>query len=94
MYIIYTFVNLPVLLICQILWAVTLLMPRALEVKALSFRFRARLGFLLKTGNIFAFLLASTLGLIILSTFLEISALIDHQHLMFLLDLHFYSLKH
>src|SRR4051812_28449449 len=85
MYITYTFVHLAILLIRQILGAVPLPVTSLLAVGALSFRLRSRLGFLLLSSNLLVVLLEVPL-LLPLAFFLETSGLVDHQHLMVLLD--------
>src|SRR3954462_6531651 len=90
MYIIYTFVCLSGLLVCRILGAVALPVASPLTIVALGIRLRANSGFLFRHGN---WLAALTSLLFTLLVFLETSVLIDHKHLMFLLDLHFCSFK-
>ena len=92
MYITYTFVHLPILLIRQIFRTVALLVPSSLGVETLSIGLRASLGLLLRTGNRLAVLLEVTLGLAFLAFLLETGGLIHHDHLMFFLYLHFCSL--
>src|SRR3954466_10367179 len=93
MYIIYTFVNLAILLIRQILGAVLLPVTSLLAVEALSFRFRSRLRFLLLSSNLFAVLLEVPL-LLPFALLLETSGLIYHQHLMLFLDFYLRSFYH
>ena len=93
MYITYTFVHLAILLIRQILGAVPLLVTSPFEVEALSFRLRSRLGFLLLSSNLLAVLFEVPL-LLPLALFLETSGLVDHQHLMLLLDFYLRSFQH
>ena len=57
MYITYTFVHLDILLIRQILGAVSLLVTSPFAVKALSFRFGSSFGLLPRSGNLLAILL-------------------------------------
>ena len=84
MYIKYTFFGIGRLLIGQILGAVPLLVTSSLAMIVVSLRLRSRLGFVRRSGNIFATLLGVTL--LSLAVFLETSGLIVHQHLMFFLD--------
>ena len=84
MYIKYTF-HLAILLLRQILGAVPLLVTCSFAVEALSLRLRSRLGFLLLSNNLFAVLLEVPF-LLPFALFLETGGLIDHQHLMLLLD--------
>src|SRR3954467_5633396 len=91
MYITYTFVHLAILLIRQILGAVPLPVSSLLAVKALSFRLRSRSGFLLLSSNLLAVLPEVPL-LLPFALLLPTSSLIDHQHLMLLLDFYFRSL--
>src|SRR4051812_11609092 len=91
MYIIYTFVCLVGLLVCQILGAVALPVASTLAIIALGIRIRANSGFLFRHYNRLAALTSLPFSLLV---FLETSGLIDHQHLMFFLDLHFCSFKH
>ena len=93
MYITYTFVHLAILLIRQILGAVPLLVTSLFAVEALSLRLRSRLGFLLLSSNLFVVLLEVPL-LLPFTVFLETGGLVDHQHLMLLLDFYLRSLKH
>ena len=89
MYIEYTFLlDVAVLQIRQVLGAVTLLVTSTLAVETFSFRLRTSLGLLSRCGNFLAVLLEVALFLR-LALFLEIGGLIDHQHLVLLLDLHF-----
>ena len=91
MYITYTSVHLAILLIRQILGAVPLPVTSLFAVEALSLRLRSRLRFLLLSSNLFAVLLEVPL-LLPFSIFLETGGLIDHQHLMLLLDFYLRSL--
>ena len=93
MYITYTFVHLAILLIRQILGAVPLPVSSLLAVEALSFRLRTRLGFLLLSSNLFAVLFEVPL-LLPFALLLETSGLVDHQHLMLLLDFYLRSFQH
>ena len=94
MYIEYTFLlDVAVLQIRQVLGAVTLPVTSTLAVEAFSFRFRTSLGLLSRCGSFLAVLLEVALFLR-LALFLEIGGLIDHQHLVLLLDLHFSSFQH
>ena len=89
MYIKYTF-HFAILLIRQILGAVPLPVTSPFAVEALSFRLRSRLRFLQLSSNWLAFLLE--VPLLPLTPFLETSGLVDHQHLMLLLDFYLRSL--
>jgi hypothetical protein len=91
MYIKYTFVDVAILLICQILGAVPLPMTSSLAVETPSLGFRTRLGFLLWSSNKFAVLLeVPLLSLALLKT----GVLFDHQHLMLFLDFNLRSFEH
>ena len=57
MYITYTFVHIAILLIRQILGAVTLLVTSPFVVEALSFRLRSSFGLLHRSDNLLAILL-------------------------------------
>ena len=92
MYIKYTF-HFAILLTRQKLGVVSLPVTSPFEVEALSFRLRSRLGFLLLSSNLFAVLLEVPL-LLPFALFLETSGLIDHQHLMLLLDFYLRSFQH
>src|SRR5215216_2212193 len=89
MYIEYTFVHFAILLIHQILGAVPLPVASPFEVEALNFRLWSRLGLLPGSSNLFAILLEIPLTL-----FLETSGLVNHQHLMLLLDFYLHSFEH
>ena len=91
MYITYTFVHLAILLIRQILGAVPLPVTSLFAVEALSLRLRSRLGLLLLSSNLFVVLLEVPL-LLPFTLFLETGGLVDHQHLMLLLDFYLRSL--
>ena len=86
-------VHLAILLIRQILGAVPLPVTSLLAVEALSFRLRSRLGFLLLSSNLLAVLFEVPL-LLPFSLFLETGGLVNHQHLMLLLDFYLHGLKH
>src|SRR5215216_3247604 len=90
MYIEYTFVHFAILLIHQILGAVPLPVTSPFEVEALSFRLRSRLGLLHLSSNLLAVLLG--VPLLPFALFLETSGLVNHQHLMLLLDFYLRSL--
>src|SRR5215216_2672003 len=92
MYIKYTFVHFAILLIRQILGAVLLPVTSPFAVEALSFRLGSRLGFLPGSSNLFAILLEVLL--LPLALFLETSGLVNHQHLMLLLDFYLRSFEH
>src|SRR6266536_1536188 len=91
MYIKYTFC-LAILLIRQILGAVPLQVTSPFAVEALSFRLRSRLGLLHLSSNLLAILLE--VPLLPFSLFLETSGLVDHQHLMLLLDFYLRRFHH
>ena len=84
MYITYTFVHLAILLISQILGAVPLPVTSPFVVEALSLRLRSILGLLHLSSNLLAVLLE--VPLLSFTLFLETGGLVDHQHLMLLLD--------
>src|SRR6266516_4530265 len=81
MYIKYTFVHFAILLIRQILGVVPLPVASPFAVEALSFRLWSRLGLLPGSSNLFPI-------------FLETSGLVNHQHLMLLLDFYLRSFEH
>ena len=93
MYIKYTFVHFAILLIGQILGAVTLPVSSLLAVEALSFRLRSRFGFFLLSSNLPVVLLEVPL-LLPFALLFETSGLIDHQHLMLLFDFYLCSFQH
>ena len=93
MYITYTFVYFVIILIRQILGAVPLPVSSLLAIEALSLRLRSRLGFLLLSSHLFVVLLEVPL-LLPFALFLETGGLIDHQHLMLLLDFYLHGVKH
>ena len=90
MYIKYTFVRFTILLIRQILGAVPLPVTSPFVVEALSLRLRSRLGLLHLSSNLLAVLLK--VPLLPFTPFLETGGLVDHQHLMLLLDFYLRSL--
>src|SRR3989337_1321519 len=92
MYIKYTFVHFAILLIRQILGAVPLPVTSPFAVEALSFRLGYKLGLLPGSGNLLAILLE--VPLLSLALFLETSGLVNHQHLMLLLDFYLRSFEH
>src|SRR5215216_4286817 len=92
LYIKYNFVHFAILLIRQILGAVPLPVTSPFVVEAFSFRLWSRLGLLPGSSNLFAILLE--VPLLSLSLFLETSGLVNHQHLMLLLDLYLHSFEH
>ena len=67
-------------------------MTSPFAVEALSLRLRSRLGLLHLSSNLLAILLEVTL--LPFAFFLETSGLVNHQHLMFLLDSYLDGLKH
>ena len=91
MYITYAFVHLAILLIRQLLGLVPLRVTSPFAIEALRLRLRSRLGFLLLSSNLFVVLFEVPL-LLPLPFFLETSGLVDHQHLMLLLDFYLRSL--
>src|SRR4051812_39737768 len=87
MYIRYTFLlDVAVLQIRQVLWAIPLLVTFSLAVKALSIRLRSSLGLLRRRGNFLTTLLE--VSLLLRLAFLEFGGLIDQQHLVLFLGLH------
>src|SRR6266536_5974202 len=91
MYIKYTFC-LAILLISQILGAAPLPVTSPFAVEALSIRLGSRLGLLPGSSNLFAILLE--VPLLSLTLFLETSDLVNHQHLMLLVDFYLRSFEH
>src|SRR3954468_19901576 len=83
MYIKYTF-QFAILLIRQILGAVPLPVTSPFGVEALSLRLRSRLGLLQLSSNLFAVLLE--VPFLPFALLLETGGLVNHQHLMLLLD--------
>ena len=92
MYIKYTVVHFAILLIRQILGAVSLPVTSAFAVEALSFRLGSSFGFLPGSGNLLAILLE--VPFLSLALFLETSGLVNHQHLMLFLDFYLRSFEH
>src|SRR4051812_29886946 len=93
MYIGYTFLlDVAVLKIRQVLWAIPLPVTLSLAVKALSIRLRSSPGLLCRCGNFLTALLE--VSLLLRLAFLEFGGLIDHKHLVLFLDLHFYRFQH
>ena len=90
MYIKYTFVHFAILLIRQILGSIPLLVTSPFAVEALSFKLGSSSGLLPRSGNLLAILLE--VPLLPFALFLETSGLVDHQHLMLLLDFYLRSL--
>src|SRR3954471_19347929 len=89
MYIGYTFLlDVVVLQIRQVLRAIPLPVTLSLAVKALSIRLRPSLGLLRRRGNFLTALLEVSLFLR-LALLLKFGGLIDQQHLVLFLDLHF-----
>src|SRR3954469_25382550 len=94
MYIRYTFLlDVAVLQIRQVLWAIPLPMTFSLAVKELSIRLRPSLGLLRRHGNFLTALLEVSLFLR-LALLLEFGGLVDQQHLVLFLDLHFCRFQH
>src|SRR3982750_3076152 len=89
MYIKYTF-HFAILLIRQILVAVPLPVTSPFAVEALTLRLGSRLGFLHLSSNLLAVLLE--VPLLPFALFLETTGLVNHQHLMLLLDFYLRSL--
>ena len=92
MYIKYTFVHFAILLIYQVFGAVPLLMTISFAVEALSFRLGSSFGLLHGSGNLLAILLE--VPLISLALFLKTGGLVNHQHLMLLLDFYLRRFEH
>src|SRR3954467_762344 len=89
MYIRYTFLlDVAVLQIRQVLWAIPLPVTFSLAVKTLSIRLRSSLGLLRRRGKFLTTLLEVSIFLR-LALLLEFGGLINHQHLVLFLDLHF-----
>ena len=84
MYIKYTFVHFAILLIRQVFGAVPLPVTTPFVVEALSFRLGSSFGFLPASGNLLAILLE--VPFLSLALFIKTSGLVNHQHLMLLLD--------
>src|SRR3954467_6464231 len=92
MYIGYTFLlDVAVLQIRQVLREITFQVTFSLAVKALSIRLRPSLGLLRRCGNFLTTILEVSLFLGLALTF-KFGGLIDHQHLVLFLDLHFHRL--
>src|SRR3954463_15743925 len=89
MYVKYTF-HFAILLIRQILGAVSLPVTSPFVVEALGLRLRSRLGLLHWSSNLLVVLLE--VPLLPFTLFLETSGLVDHQHLMLLLVFYLRSL--
>ena len=83
MYIQYTFVHLAILLIRQILGAVSLIVTSPFAVGALSLRLRSRLGLIQLSSNLLAVVLEVTL--LPFALFLKLVVFVNHQHLMLFL---------
>ena len=90
MYIKYTIVHFAILLIPQVFGAVLLLVTIPFPVEALSFRLGSSFGLLPGSGNLLAILLE--VPLLSLAPFLETNGLVNHQHLMLILDFYLRSL--
>ena len=91
MYIKYTF-HFAILLIRQILGVVPLPVTSPFAVDALSFRLRSRLGSVPGSSNLLAILLK--VPLLSFTLFHETSGLVNHQHLMLLLDFYLRGFEH
>ena len=83
MYITYTFVYFAILLICQMFGEVPLLVTISFAVEAHSFRLRSSFRILHGSDNLLAILLE--VPFLSLALLLEISGLVNHQHLMLFL---------
>ena len=92
MYITYTFVNLAILLIRQILGAVPLPVTSSFAIEALSFRLGSSFGLLHGSGNLHDILLE--VPFLSPALLLETSGLVNHQHLMIFLDFYLYQFQH
>ena len=92
MYIKYTFVHFAILLIRQILGAVSLLVTSPFAVEALSFWLKSRLGLLHLSSNLLVVLIE--VPLLPFALFLETSGLVNHQHLMLFLDFYLHRFHH
>ena len=92
MYITYTFVHLAILLIRQILGAIPLPVTSLFALEALSLKLGYNFGFLPRSGNLLAILLE--VPLVPFALFLETSGLVNHQHLMLLLDFYLRNFQH
>ena len=92
MYIKCTFVHFAILLIRQILGPVPLLVTSPFAIQALSFKLGSSFGFLPRSDNLLAILLE--VPLLSLALLLETSGLVNHQHLMLLLDFYLRSFQH
>ena len=90
LYIKYTLVHFAILLIRQSLGVVPLPVTSPFAVEALSLRLRTRLRLLHLSSNLLAVLLE--VPLLSFTLFLETSGLVDHQHLMLLLDFYLRNL--
>ena len=90
MYIIYTFVHFSILLIHQVFGEVPLLVTISFVVEALSFRIGYSFGLLHLRSNLLVVLLE--VPLLPFALLLETGGLVDHQHLMLLLDFYLRSL--
>ena len=89
MYIGYTFLpDVAVPQIRHVLWAILLPVTFSLALKALSIRLRPSLGLLRWRGNFLTALLEVSLFLRF-AMLLEFGGIIDQQHLVLFLDLHF-----
>ena len=88
MYLKYTFHF--AILLRQILGVVPLQVTSPFAVEALSFKLGSNFGFLPGSENLLAILLE--IPLLSLALFLETSGLVNHQHLMLLLDFYLRSL--
>src|SRR3954464_9678357 len=93
MYIGYTFLlDVVVLQIRQVLWAISLLVTFSLAVKSLCIRLRSILGLLRWCVHFLTTLLE--VSFLLRLAFLEFGGLIDHQHLVLFLHLHFCRFQH
>ena len=92
MYIKYTFVHFPILLIRQVSGAVPLPVIIPFAVEALSFRLRSSFGLLHESGNFLVILLE--VPLLLFPPFLETSGLVNHQDLMLFFDFYLRRFQH
>ena len=83
---------LAILLIRQSLGLVLFPLMSPLAVEALSLRLRIRFGLLHLSSNLLAVLLE--VPFLPFTLFLETGGLVDHQHLMLLLDFYLHSFQH
>ena len=92
MYIKYTFVHFAILLIRQIFGVVPLVVTISFAVEAPSFRLWSSFGLLHRSDNLLAILLE--VSFLSLCPFLETTGLVNHQHLMLVLDFYLCWFQH